>query len=142
MITPLSAGDLPSVVKALASVPGVTNREIDSVECLQLYLARNPGLSFAARSADDVVGFVLCGHDGRRWYLHHLLVLPEYRRQGLATQLVAAALVQLRTVGITKVHVDVVVQNTAAHRFWSRLGWQLRDDIARYSVVLSGGANA
>ena len=52
------------------------------------YLERNPGMSFVALSSGKVVGVTLAGHDGRRGYIHHLAVHPDFRRQGLASRLV------------------------------------------------------
>ena len=35
----------------------------DSMEGIQEYLERNPGMSLIARDLDAVVGSILCGHD-------------------------------------------------------------------------------
>ncbi|GAA5166130.1 GNAT family N-acetyltransferase [Viridibacterium curvum] len=106
------------------------------------YLARNPGLSFVAEVADEVVGCLMAGHDGRRGYLQHLLVLPAYRGQGIARALVDACLAALAQEGIAKSHCDVLVSNAAAQAFWAHLGWARRDDILRFSVITGGEDNA
>jgi hypothetical protein len=36
--------------------------------------------SASAHSEGQIIAAVLCGHDGRRGYLHHLAVIPEFRR--------------------------------------------------------------
>lgn len=142
MITSLENHHLPAVVAALASVPGVTKRDADSLPALERYLDRNPGLSVVAFQGTALAGFVLSGHDGRRGYLNHLVVLPEFRRQGIATRLVESALERLINAGIAKAHVDVLIENSAAQTFWLQSGWQLRRDVFRFSLVASGGSNA
>ena len=71
---------------------GVGIGSTDSKESVAAYLNRNPGMSFVAVSEDVIVGAVLCGHDGRRGYLHHLAVGQEYRNKGIGQSLVTACL--------------------------------------------------
>lgn len=84
----------------------------------------------------------MSGHDGRRGYLHHLIVAPAHRNNGLATRLVNACLDKLEDEGIFKTHIDVLTTNRAAIAFWQKIGWQHRTDIARYSFTRSGNKNA
>ena len=84
----------------------------------------------------------MSGHDGRRGYLQHLIVLPDYRRQGIAAALVEQCLQQLAALGIHKSHVDVLKDNALAAAYWSAQGWQLREDIDRYSLIRAGSDNA
>ena len=71
---------------------GIGLSTADSRDNIQVYLDRNPGMSLLARDENNIVGAILCGHDGRRGYIHHLAVHPQYRRQGLARQLVDRSL--------------------------------------------------
>jgi len=121
---------------------GITLRDADSREGIERYLLRNPGLSFTARDAGGLVGTVLCGHDGRRGYLHHLAVAPSHRRQGLGRRLIDRSLAGLRAIGIEKCHLFVVAENHPARDFWRRLGWVEREDIVTMSITLPGSANA
>ncbi len=43
-----------------------------------------------AEKRKSIVGAILSGHDGRRGFVHHLVVLPEVRRQGIGQQLVVS----------------------------------------------------
>jgi putative acetyltransferase len=63
--------------------------EADSREGVAAYLQRNDGLSLLARHSGRLVGAVLCDHDGRRAYLHHLAVARDFRHRGIGRALVA-----------------------------------------------------
>ena len=56
----------------MKTTPEMQVREADSCEAIGRYLARNPGLSSAAWDEDQLVGFAMCGHDGRRGYFQHV----------------------------------------------------------------------
>lgn len=103
--------------------------DVDSEYAVGLYLARNPGLSFVALEGRKIVGAVLCGHDGRRGYLHHLAVAQEHRRNGVGTALVDKALDALRQKGIRKCHGFVLNDNHDALVFGQSIGWTKRDDL-------------
>lgn len=130
-----------AVLDLLRRTPGVAIREADSREATERYLRRNPGLSFVALDNGRVVGCALCGHDGRRGYLQHVAVDPAYRRQGLARRLVDRCLDGLQALGIMKTHLDVFRDNEEANAYWTRQGWQRRDDLHRYSYNRSNHPN-
>jgi ribosomal protein S18 acetylase RimI-like enzyme len=133
--------DYDAVLALMQSTPGISLRDADARDATERYLARNPGLSFVAESEGRLIGCVMCGHDGRRGYLQHLLVLPDSRRQGIAQALVQRCLNELEHLGIHKCHLDVFKSNTGAARFWRGRGWQLRTDIDRYSFIPTGHEN-
>ncbi|MDO5653199.1 MAG: GNAT family N-acetyltransferase [Brachymonas sp.] len=146
-IRTMTLDDYDAVIALMRATPGIGVRDADSREGLARYLERNPGLSFVAidaraPDANAIVGCIMSGHDGRRGYLQHLLVLPAYRGQGIARQLVAQCLQGLSQLGIHKSHVDVFRDNAAGQSFWENQGWHLRNDICRYSFVSNGNANA
>ena len=133
--------DYDAVLALMQSTPGISLRDADARDATERYLARNPGLSFVAEREGRLIGCVMCGHDGRRGYLQHLLVLPDSRRQGIAQALVQRCLNELEHLGIHKCHLDVFKSNTGAARFWRGRGWQLRTDIDRYSFIPTGHEN-
>ena len=122
--------------------PGVCVRDADSRESVAFYLARNPGLSFVAEQDGLIIGCAMCGHDGRRGYLQHVVVEPAYRGRGIAATLVDHCLDELAKIGIAKAHLDVLVTNDLANNYWKKRGWKRRDDIYRYSFIRSGNPNA
>jgi ribosomal protein S18 acetylase RimI-like enzyme len=126
----------------MKQTPGVSFRDADSRESTARYLQRNRGLSFVCEIDRQLVGCIMSGHDGRRGYLQHLVVLPAHRRKGIANALVESCLSELERLGILKSHIDVFKTNASASAFWERQGWKLRSDMHRYSLVRAGGENA
>ena len=133
--------DYDAVLSLLQATPGVTVRDAESREATERYLARNPGLSFVAEYRGRVAGCVMCGHDGRRGYLQHLIVEPELRNRGLGRKLWKSCLDELEKLGILKTHLEVLVSNDPANRYWANAGWVRRDDIYRYSYNRSEDTN-
>ena len=141
-IRTMTVDDYDAVIELMRDTPGVSLRDTDSREATAAYLLRNPDLSVVAEVDGVLCGCAMSGHDGRRGYLQHVLVSPVYRRQGIAQAMVECCLSRLERLGIHKCHLDVLLSNEAAARYWQGQGWQLRKDIARYSMIRSGNANA
>ncbi|HWR65667.1 MAG TPA: GNAT family N-acetyltransferase [Bellilinea sp.] len=97
------------------------------------YLMRNPGMSFTAWDGQKMIGAVLCGHDGRRGYLHHLAVRADYRGRGIGQALAERCHAAMRSEGIDKVHIFVFRENQAALAFWQRVHYQPRENLALLS---------
>jgi len=115
---------------------GIGLSNADSRENIRYYLERNPGMSFLARTQDLLIGAVLAGHDGRRGYIHHLAIHPEWRQQGLGRQLVDRCLQALKIGGIQKCHLFIFNDNTGGIAFWKSLEWDFRKDISIISRKL------
>jgi N-acetylglutamate synthase len=141
-IRAMTIDDYDAVAELMRRTPDISFRDADSRESTARYLERNPGLSFVCEAGGQPVGCVMCGHDGRRGYLQHLIVHPAHRRQGIAHALVESCLRELESLGIRKSHVDVLKTNAPASAYWEGQGWTLRTDIWRYSLVRSSGENA
>jgi len=108
---------------------GIGLSSADTRDAIQKYLDRNPGLSLVACDNESVIGAILSGHDGRRGYIHHLAVRPDYRCRGIGRQLVADCISGLQSSGIQKCHLFIFHTNTEGIEFWQRIGWTYRRDI-------------
>jgi ribosomal protein S18 acetylase RimI-like enzyme len=118
------------------SCDGIGLSSADSQPNIQIYLERNPGLSLIAYDGQTVVGTILCGHDGRRGYIHHLAVLSAYRRQGIGCLLVDNSLAALQSCGIQKCHLFIYHDNASGIEFWESIGWTYRRDIGVVSIII------
>ncbi|WP_077037590.1 GNAT family N-acetyltransferase [Pelomonas sp. KK5] len=114
---------------------GVGLSSADEPPALRSFLLRNPGLSFVALQADQVVGTVLCGHDGRRGLIHHLVVAPGNRRQGIGRVLLRRGLAALFSEGIQKTHLLVFKSNASGLAFWRSVGAEERTSLALFSLA-------
>jgi len=132
----------PDVLSLMGRTHGICVREADSAERVAAYLRRNPGMSFVALHEGRVVGCAMCGHDGRRGYLNHVLVDAAHRRAGIATALVTRCLDRLEEQGILKCHLDVLATNEVGKAFWAGRGWKRRDDVQKFSFIRSDNPNA
>ena len=115
---------------------GIGLSDADSKEGIKRFLTRNPGLSYIAVQNNQVVGAALCGHDGRRGYIHHLAVAKSHRRQGIGRSLVGRCIYALMRIGISKSHLFVFGDNTGAIEFWKKVGWTERFELMMMSQHL------
>lgn len=105
----------------------------DSRHGIEKFLERNPGMSYVAWEEGEIIGTVLCGHDGRRGYIHHLMVHPDQRRRGIGQSLVSRCMFALTRIGIQKCHLFVYEDNMGGIRFWESLGWTRRVELTMMS---------
>ena len=91
---PMTIEDYPAAYALWQNAEGVGLSSADQFESIASYLARNPGISQAAYDKDVLVGVMLCGHDGRRGYIHHLVVADSHRGQKIGRKLVERGLGQ------------------------------------------------
>jgi len=134
--------DHAPVLDLWRATPGVVVRDMDGLAPITAYLARNPGTSLVAVDGETIVGAVLCGSDGRRGYLHHMVVRPSHRGRGVGRALAERAVIALAEKGIDKCHLMVVEDNQAALDFWRHIGWTIRSDVQLMSHTASGMASA
>ena len=134
----LTMADYDAVMQLWRASEGIGLNESDTVDGIARFLARNEGLSLAATTPEGIiVGAVLCGHDGRRGYLHHLAVAAAHRRRGLGRQLVEACLARLRALHIAKCNIFLYTHNHAGRAFWTKHDWAAREDLVVVQRVLS-----
>nr|WP_216617380.1 GNAT family N-acetyltransferase [Vibrio coralliilyticus] len=133
--------DYDAVIRLWLQTEGMSVRDADSRENIALYLDRNPDLSFVAISESNIIGAVLVGTDGRRGYLQHLAVLPQFRGQRIGYQLISQSINALANIGIPKTHLFVYDDNLNAQKFYEKLGWFPRDNIRMYSYNSSSNSN-
>lgn len=138
-ISPFVMQDYDEVYALWQRCEGVGLSSADSRQSIAAYLARNPGMSFTARDGETIVGAILCGHDGRRGYIHHLAVQEGYRRQGIGRHLVNHALALLIDEGIQKCHLFIFHENESGIAFWQNAGWTYRHDIRVISTNINEG---
>jgi len=137
-IRTMSIDDYGDVCRLWERKPGIGLSSSDGRNEIASFLEANPGLSLVARDDMLLAGAVLCGHDGRRGYIHHLAVDGAYRRCGVASDLIDHCLAGLHGQGIPKCHLSVYGNNDQAIDFWRKTGWTERAELIMMSRLTSG----
>lgn len=129
----MTMDDYAPALELWRATEGMGLSDADSEVAIALFLKRNPGLSFVCVEDGQLIGTMLCGHDGRRGFIYHGAVHRDHRGKGIARQLMNLCVDGLRKQGIAKCHLFVVEDNESGSRFWEHAGWFRRDNILFYS---------
>jgi ribosomal protein S18 acetylase RimI-like enzyme len=134
----MEARDIEPSLALWRQVEGIVLRvDADNYDALVRFLERNPGTSFVADEDGELIGNVLCGHDGRRGYLYHLAVRPDHRHSRCATALLRAALRALADQRIASCHAFLLARNMTALKFWEQVSGELRPDLRVITLATS-----
>jgi len=128
--------DYPLLIELWKHTPGIGISSSDKRNKIRLFLNRNRKTCFVAQENKNIIGTVLCGNDGRRGYIYHLVVKDEYRNKGIASKLVDNCLEGLRKNKIDKCHLFVYKTNVEAIDYYIRKKWQQRDELVIFSKDL------
>jgi len=128
--------DYESFVKLWQSDPGIGVSKADEIYNLSNFLDKNKGLNFVAMINNNIIGTILCGNDGRRGYLYHVFVLPEFRKINIGKKLVHKCIEKLKEENIAKCHIMFFNHNEIGKIFWEKIGFRFRDDIGVMSTDL------
>lgn len=130
--------DYDGVYALWMSIRGFAIRSIDdSREGVERFLSRNPGISVVAAKDGEIVGSILCGHDGRRGCLYHVCVREDFRMQGIGKSMVVYCMDALEKEHISKVSLIAFTKNDVGNAFWKEIGWTKREDLNYYDFVLN-----
>ena len=134
----MKAEDYEQVFALWQTIKGFGIRSIDdSREGIARFLRRNPTTSIVAEQQGEIVGAILCGHDGRRGCFYHVCVREDCRKQGIGKRMAAAAMEALRAEQISKVNLIAFRANEVGNCFWQQVGWTLRADLNYYDMTLN-----
>ena len=123
-IADMAASDLDACIELWQGIPELNfPSAFDTVERLTRFLNRNEGLSSIAKIDDEIVGALLCGHDGRRGFFYHIGVKPQLRKQNIATQMVERSFEKLRREDIDTCFLFTFDANLGAQAFWKAMGF-------------------
>ena len=108
----------------------------DTESELSNYHKRNKGMSFICMNGADLIGTILCGHDGRRGFIYHLAVHKDFRNDNIAADLIEMSLDQLRAADIKRCMIMTDEINESGKSFWLKMDWRKRDDLKMFSIDL------
>lgn len=130
VIRKMVISDYSAIYNLWMSCKGMGLNNIDdSKDGIDIFLKRNPDTCFVAVEQERIIGVIMVGNDGRRGYIYHTAVTPEYRNKGIATQLVNSATKALLDLGISKVALVAFERNEIGNVFWEKQGFTVRNDL-------------
>jgi ribosomal protein S18 acetylase RimI-like enzyme len=124
-LTSLTAIDHPRVL-ALWQAAGLHVRPVgrDSREAFTQQLTGGHQAALGMETgAGELVGVVLATHDGRKGWINRLAVHPGWQRQGIASQLIAAAEDALREQGMHIIAALIEPGNDASLALFEAAGY-------------------
>lgn len=137
-IRPMTLEDYDRVYGLWQTIRGFAIRSVDdSREGIQRFIRRNPTTSIVAECGEELVGAILCGHDGRRGCFYHVCVREGYRKHGIGKRMAVAAMEALRAEQISKVNLIAFRTNEGGNEFWKRVGWTFREDLNYYDFTIN-----
>jgi len=130
--------DYEKVYKLWMTIDGFGIRTIDdSYEGVARFIKRNPSTSVVAEVDGQIVGAILCGHDGRRGCMYHVCVHEAYRKHGIGKAMVVFCMKALQAEEINKVSLIAFKSNSVGNQFWKGAGWTFREDLNYYDFTLN-----
>ncbi|MCR5273565.1 MAG: GNAT family N-acetyltransferase [Lachnospiraceae bacterium] len=130
--------DIDKVHELWMTIHGFGIRSLDdSKEYVERFIKRNPTTSIVAVKDDEIIGSILCGHDGRHGCFYHVCVKEKYRQHGVGRAMVSYAMLELKKEKISKVTLVAFKNNEVGNLFWKGVGWTFRDDFNYYELSLN-----
>lgn len=108
----------------------------DSEAGIAGFLARNPDTCFVGHQYGRIVGAILTGSGGRRGYIYHTAVHPDFQGRGIGTQFVGHALAALGEIGITKAALVAFKRNQSGSAFREKQGFTVCGDLVYRNKAL------
>lgn len=138
IVRTMTIEDYQGVHDLWMTIKGFAIRSIDdSREGVERFLKRNPDTSVVAEENGEIVGSILCGHDGRRGCLYHVCVREDCRMRGIGKSMVVRCMEELEKEKISKVSLIAFTENDIGNAFWKEIGWTKREDLNYYDFVLN-----
>lgn len=102
-------------------------------EEMALGLAQRGAFALVAETSGRVVGFILAYRQSRQGgHIITIDVHPQFRLQGLGSQLLELAEQRLQTSGATRLLLEVGVENGTAIQFYKKRGYAIRRFLSGY----------
>ena len=114
---------------------GVEVVSSDTIDEVTRVLNRNPDLFLIGKVQEKVIAVVMGAFDGRRGYVHHLAVDPDYQKRGYGKMMMDELIEKFHIKKVHKVHLFIEKYNKEVADFYRKLGWEVRDDLIMMSFV-------
>ena len=93
----------------------------------------NPESCFVAVNKDQIIGSVFGTNNGRRSFIYHLAVHPDWQRKGIGKKLLQKAEYFLKKIGVSRVRLMVDLDNLHVVPFYEKCGYNAYE---AYSIFM------
>lgn len=114
---------------------GINVGSSDTKEEIEKMLNRNPNLFLIGKVDKKLIAVVIGGYDGRRGYVHHLAVDPDYQHQGYGKKLMDELMLRFKKMSVHKIHLFIEKYNRSVIDFYKKLRWEIRYDLVMMSFI-------
>jgi len=114
---------------------GISVGSTDTKEELERVVRRTPQLFLVGKINEKIISVVIGGFDGRRGYVHHLAVDPDYQKKGYGKMIMGELMNKFLKLNVHKVHLFLEKYNKEVVEFYRNLGWEIRDDLIMMSYI-------
>ena len=114
---------------------GIEVSSSDTRDEITKMLKRNSNLFLIGKEDGKVIAVVMGGFDGRRGYVHHLAIDPDYQKKNYGKMMMDELIEKFRKKKVHKVHLFIEKHNKEVIDFYRKLGWEVRDDLIMMSFV-------
>jgi len=90
-------------------------------------LTVNPESCFVALNKNQIIGSVFGTNNGRRSFIYHLAVHPDWQRKGIGKKLLQKAEYFLKKTGVSRVRLMVNLDNLRVVPFYEKCGYDAYD---------------
>lgn len=95
---------------------------------LRLTIKKNPNSCFVLIKDKKIIGSVLGTFNGRRGWIYHLAVDPDYQHEGYGSLLLIKAEKELKKQGAHRIHLGVLYTNLKVLPFYEKYEYDVVND--------------
>jgi len=114
---------------------GIEVSSSDTRDEIARILKRNPDLFLIGKENEKVIAVVMGAFDGRRGYVHHLAIDPDYQKKKYGKMMMDELIEKFHVKKAHKVHLFIEKSNKEVVDFYRKLGWEVRDDLIMMSFA-------
>ncbi len=125
-IRPYKSGDEKAVIELWRKC-NLVRPQNDPKKDIQRKLKVNPELFLVGVEGSKVIATAMGGYEGHRGWVNYLGVDPTHRHKGVGRKIMEAIEEKLLAMGCPKLNLCVLANNTAAMKFYEKIGF-IKDD--------------
>lgn len=128
-IRPMTFSDIDSICALWEKINVQPEAVVDDKHNFELMLKMNPTTCFVAEEKDELIGSIFGLFNGRRAWIHHLGIHPDWQKKNLGTTLLQHTEQSLKERGAKRVLLCVDVNNLKVTSFYGKNGYTEISDV-------------